>query len=220
MSVMTAVYVPEGIAMAADSRITGTLTKQNDKDKVIDRFTLSDNGQKLFLLKNRFGVSYCGATELGGKTMADILSEFENREIAGSDNIDTIAQKLSKLLSEIDKKGMTRLFVCGYDQNQQKVYEVNFQQVNLWNISKRRYGAVWNGDIAHITNMINGSPKMEFDWNHMYLKDAIDFAEFIVDVACKAQRFAVGVATCGGPIDILLITKDGPRWIRHKILKP
>lgn len=61
---------------------------------------------------------------------------------------------------------------------------------------------------------------MEFDWNHMYLRDAIEFAEFIVDVNCKAQRFANGVATCGGPIDLLLITKDGARWIRHKILKP
>lgn len=33
-------------------------------------------------------------------------------------------------------------------------------------------------------------------------------------------RHGKGIATCGGPIDILVITKDYTKFIRHKILNP
>jgi len=42
----------------------------------------------------------------------------------------------------------------------------------------------------------------------MPLKDAADFAEFIVDFTNKYQRFDDRIPTCGGPIDLLVITKD------------
>ena len=54
----------------------------------------------------------------------------------------------------------------------------------------------------------------------MQLKDGIDFAEFLIDVTCKVHRFQTGLGTCGGPIDILLLTKDYSKWIRHKVINP
>ena len=49
MSVIATVYIPEGIIMAADSRVTGETKYENGN---VDRYTISDNGQKIFLLKN------------------------------------------------------------------------------------------------------------------------------------------------------------------------
>jgi hypothetical protein len=36
----------------------------------------------------------------------------------------------------------------------------------------------------------------------------------------KYQRFRNGIATCGGPIDLLVITKDYTKFVKHKILNP
>ena len=47
MSIIVSVYLKEGIVMSADSRLTGITPC---KDGVRDQYTVSDNGQKLFLL--------------------------------------------------------------------------------------------------------------------------------------------------------------------------
>ena len=40
MSIVSIVYLPEGIVMAADSRLTGTRTTLNDDKKTIEKFDL------------------------------------------------------------------------------------------------------------------------------------------------------------------------------------
>ena len=53
------------------------------------------------------------------------------------------------------------------------------------------------------------------------LKDAIDLSRFLVDLTINYQRFENNsIATCGGPIDTLVITKDGASFAKHKIYKP
>jgi hypothetical protein len=51
----------------------------------------------------------------------------------------------------------------------------------------------------------------------MPLRDAIDLAEFLVDLTIKFSRFMPGAPTVGGPIEIAAISKhEGFRWIRRK----
>ncbi len=51
----------------------------------------------------------------------------------------------------------------------------------------------------------------------MPIQDAIDLAEFLVDLASSYSRFMPGPATVGGPIEIATITKyEGFKWIRRK----
>ena len=58
MSIISTVYIPEGIAMAADSRLTGTTRYPDGR---IESYTLSDNSQKIFLLKDKnIGISNMG----------------------------------------------------------------------------------------------------------------------------------------------------------------
>ncbi|MCS4570226.1 hypothetical protein FZ989_06590 [Clostridium perfringens] len=74
MSIITTVYIPEGIVI--DSRLTGTTTYP---DGTKDRHTLSDNSQKLFLIKknNSIGISCCGDAKIAGKSVGDFIREFE-----------------------------------------------------------------------------------------------------------------------------------------------
>jgi hypothetical protein len=51
----------------------------------------------------------------------------------------------------------------------------------------------------------------------MPLQDAIDLAEFLVDLSSKFSRFAPGPQLIGGPIEIAAITKHEEfKWIRRK----
>lgn len=51
----------------------------------------------------------------------------------------------------------------------------------------------------------------------MPLQDAIDLAEFMVDLTIKFSRFKPGAPTVGGPIEIAAISKhEGFRWIKRK----
>lgn len=51
----------------------------------------------------------------------------------------------------------------------------------------------------------------------MPLQDAIDLAEFLVDLTCRWYRFSPGAPTVGGPIEIAAITKhQGFRWVKRK----
>lgn len=51
----------------------------------------------------------------------------------------------------------------------------------------------------------------------MPIQDAIDLAEFLVDLTIKFTRFLPGAPSVGGPIEIAAITKhEGFKWIRRK----
>jgi hypothetical protein len=51
----------------------------------------------------------------------------------------------------------------------------------------------------------------------MPIQDAIELADFLVDLTAKYTRFKEGAATVGGPIDLAVITKhEDFKWIRRK----
>ena len=51
----------------------------------------------------------------------------------------------------------------------------------------------------------------------MPIQDAIDLAEFFVDLTCKYSRFTPGAGTVGGPVEVAAITKhEGFRWVQRK----
>src|SRR5262249_31289840 len=51
----------------------------------------------------------------------------------------------------------------------------------------------------------------------MPIQDAIDLAEFLVDLTIKFTRFLPGPQLVGGPIEIAAITKhEGFKWVKRK----
>ena len=218
MSIVTSVYLKEGIVMSADSRITGTIIHE---DGTKDKLTLSDNGQKLFLIKNRIGVSCCGDQEIDGKTVADFIRVFEQEEVDETDTAKDVAKKLKEYA--VGKYKTSIVFhVCGFSKDNKQVYRIINDSIETV-IDENNFeecGTIWNGEPRVIANLLSGENAIPIEWNFMQLKDGIDFAEFLVDTTCKIHRFQTGLGTCGGPIDILLLTKDNCKWIRHKILNP
>lgn len=107
-------------------------------------------------------------------------------------------------------------------------------------------GATWNGQFEAITRLLIGfspvlpslvkdhlnlsdeqtseliaaiSPAMnpQFFQPVMPLQDAIDLAEYLVDVAIKFSQFSPGAPVVGGPIEIAAISRhEGFKWISRK----
>ncbi len=222
MSIMCTVYVPEGIILAADSRLTvNAVMKPSDgKPQSTTMFSISDNAQKIVLLsKVKVGISACGLAVLDGKTISDYLRIFEIEEIKPKDTVSDVAKKLQAYAYKFFPQ--VNFFVCGYDEDEPFVYTVN-KELKRGNIDngKIRYASSWSGEQEAITKLLNSQPPTAIDHAMMPLRDAIDFAEFLIDLTIKLQRFEPRVKTCGGDIDILVLTKDDAFWHRHKVFKP
>lgn len=222
MSIMCSVYVPEGIVMAADSRMTGNIMVKTPDGKTQQQgmFSISDNAQKIFLLsKVKVGIASCGTAILENKTVSDYLRIFEIEELNRKDSVTDVAKKLQSYAFKYFPS--VHFFVCGYEEEEPFVYDVSkeLKRINMDN-GKLRYASTWSGEQQAITKLLNSQPPSPINHALMPLKDAIDFAEFLIDITIKLQRFEMKPKTCGGDIDILVLTKDDAYWYRHKIFKP
>ena len=91
MSIMCCVYVPEGIVMAADSRLTRTkpgkaielpLTEGQPKTVIVPQttYTSSDNTQKVLLIhKVGVGVSFCGNAIFDGLKLKKLSIQIQRK---------------------------------------------------------------------------------------------------------------------------------------------
>lgn len=214
MTITSAVYVPDGIAMAADSRLTGYRT---DPAGIEERFTLSDNAQKIVLVRNEsIGISFAGDAIIDQKTVSDFIRIFDIKEVQDTDTVEEVALKLQNYLLNHYNNYFVIFFVAGFDNELPFVYRVSkdlFFHANAGMV----YGAVWEGERETADKLIVGTP---IEFQLMPLKDAIDFSEFVVDATINYSRFKQGISTCGGPIDVLVITKDYTKFFKHKILQP
>ncbi len=184
-------------------------------------FTISDNSQKLLLLKDsKIGVNYCGDAIIEGKTIADFLRVFDIEKVDEQDSVKDVTIKLHNYLKENYNHYTVVFIVAGYYKDVPFVFAVDkhgFHRKNATEDGNILYGAYWNGEEEPVTKLFKDTP---FNFDLMPLKDAVDFAEFTAEIAIKYTRFADQISTCGGPIDILVITKDFTDFFRHKVLKP
>lgn len=145
MTIISAVFVPEGIAMAADSR----LTFRAQRDYGVEVFTITDNAQKLTLLRNEtVGVSFCGEAIIDERTIADFIRLFDINEVSERDTVETIAIKLNNLLNSKHPNNEVSFFIAGFDNDLPFIYEVSRDVVNRINVNEEREiynGCVWHG---------------------------------------------------------------------------
>ena len=207
--------------MAADSRTTLSLPHDDGK---IESFTVSDNAQKVFALsKIPIGISSCGSSIIDHKTIADYIRVFEINKLTREDTILSAVEKLAMDLIELHIENSVIFQVCGYLNDEPYVYRIIGGQVKRQNINSEQsiiYNLMWNGELDALQNLLLGPNGNLIFCEFMPLKDAIDLSEFLVDVTIKYQRFQSKLATCGGPIDILVITKDYIKFFKHKVLNP
>lgn len=94
---------------------------------------------------------------------------------------------------------------------------------------------IFNTPFVNDSIKTKGQPEIEkqlnsleyaINWGAMPLQDAVDFSVLAIQTTSAIQRFSDGVQAdpgdipgVGGPIDVLVLTSDGPKWIKQKELR-
>ena len=234
MSFIITVHTNEGIVMASDSRITYTTTRKlpdGTQEKSIG-VQITDTTYKTFQCNSRIGMSTCGAASLNGTPIAGYIEEFIAKNISENDDVDKISQELVTYFSQFSPVPCADFIIAGYDlsDNKQHINRVHLANKKISPVTINGSGAVWDGEFDILQRLIkdvalknsNGTytdlTNYNIGFNYFTLQDAIDFAQYAVDVTIKTMFFQDRVKTVGGPIDILVIKPSGAFWIQRKEL--
>lgn len=233
MSFIITVYTNEGIIMASDSRTTYTTTinlPDGNVEKHIGTQT-TDSTYKTFICNKRIGISTCGTADISGKPIAGFIERFIAEKTSDESTVTEIANGLLTYFSQFDPKPSVNFIVAGYNpDSQQSISRVFVATNQILPINTAVAGTVWDGEAEVFQKVVkhialkndNGTytdyPPRSIGFNFFTLQDAIDFAEYAVDITIKTMYFQDYVNTVGGPIDILAIKPSGTFWIQRKEL--
>lgn len=212
-----------------------------NSDSVYKTYLLSRKDKNDNLLFE-IGVSSFGQDLLGGVSTASHIKTFSEKELTDEDDVTSIPKKLVGFFRKSYPAADTGFHVAGYKKENKTsipyVYHCHVGK-NIFNQRKNikpdkgiAYGASWSGQADIITGLINPifitepngkqkvvKPAAPIAWGAMALQDAIDFSIFAIRTTIETIRFQARPKNVGGPIDVLVITPDGAKWIKRKELK-
>ena len=211
-----------------------------NSDNVYKTYLLSlkdKEGKPIF----EVGVSFFGQDLLGGISIASHIKRFSEERLTDEDDITKIPKKLLVFFRELFPNVDTGFNVAGYmrekegEASKPHIYYCHVAR----NIVERKnvkpdgnliYGATWSGQIDVLAGILQPTlipgtegkavtmRKPPIIWDAMALQDAIDFSIYAIRTTIDTIRFQARPKNVGGPIDVLVITPDGARWIQRKEL--
>ena len=243
MSFVIAVYVPEGIVMASDSRQSLTVEGKAPEGRSFKVETVnSDAITKTFLLeKHQIGISNFGQDLLDRVPIASRIKRFIEEDLAPNDNVDTVPKKLVNYFRKSFPNADVGFHVTGYKKEGKiSVPHVYSCHVSRNAVERRNtkpdgslsYGAAWSGQTDILTSILipvvakdeKGNDKVirspaPIIWDAMALQDAIDFSIYAIRTTIDTMRFQARPKNVGGPIDVLVLTPNEAKWIQRKELR-
>lgn len=206
----------------------------------------SDNVYKTYLLSRKdksdkpifeVGVQSFGQDLLGDISTVSHIKRFSEEVLVEGDNVTTIPKKLVEYFKKNFPSADTGFHVAGYIKEDKvsipHLYYCHvgrnlFERKNIKPDGGLDYGATWSGQIDVLAGILQPSllqgpegktvtiPKPPIIWGAMALQDAIDFSIYAIRTTIDTIRFQARPKNVGGPIDVLVITPDGAKWIQRK----
>ena len=238
MSLIITVYVPEGIVLAGDSRLTLNWTDKTQTGEHHNSITTSDSYTKIFLLADRFGLGVFGEVFVNEINICGLINQFVQENINENTTIDEIPERLIYFFGEKFNYPVTHFYLVGYKM-EDGISVPHIYSIALAEKSYRRSnsenehtinGANWGGEIEVLSRILLTVKMQRGDewteladnaipWNFMTLQDAVDFGVYAVRTTIDTMRFQQKEKTVGGPIDILVIQPhQEPVFIQKKEL--
>ena len=224
--------------MAEDSRLTLTIPKTQPGGQMHTlSLAASDSAKKLFLAPYNVGIATCGAADIGGVPIAGFVESFIVEMLKGQNHpAEQVANQLKDYLVALNVRPGTLFHVAGYAKAaaglDQTLFFVDPAAGNVSRLNPiNQQGANWGGEIDVLQRLLNevaliqtgGQPPTPLPFHGVpfeffTLQDAIDFAVYGIRSTIETLRFQAREKTVGGPIDVLVITPDGSKWIEEKQL--
>lgn len=209
-----------------------------NSDNVYKTYLLTrlDDGNKIIY---EIGVQSFGQDLLGGISTASYIKQFSEEALNDQDNVTTIPKKLIDYFRKIYPSADTGFHIAGYYKENKISVPYIYNCHVAKNIIERRnvkpdgnitFGATWSGQIDVLTGILQPSllpgpdnrpvpvHKPPVIWDAMALQDAVDFSIYAIRTTIDTIRFQARPKNVGGPIDVLVITPDGAKWIQRKEL--
>lgn len=198
----------------------------------------SSNFQKLFCIKKRsIGLAVFGMPFLTGRTIESHIRDFE-KKVFENETVDRVVAKVEEYFrAELNKEVGNienipeRQFpvgfqLAGYDEqetNTGKTFSIEIGRTSrIEPLHTKGYGCSISGDQRVILKLWKEDPNIPLPmppFHLLPLQDAIDYAMFLIDTTIKFQKFTPMTPTCGGNIDVAIITHhSGFQWIKKKEL--
>lgn len=219
------------------------------KEEIKPNFPVSNSiyANKLFKIKDRnIGITTAGSGFVTGRTTESHIREFESIRLVERDTIEDIAKKLGEYFLEQAKNVLSpekfknfptginfiQFLVSGYNDVDISKGDVKIgksfnvivgKELKIESVHEKGYGTHIQGDSRVVLKLWKKDPEIpiaDVPFNLLPLQDAIDYARFLIKTTIGYHRFAVMLPTCGGEIEIAVITpQNGFQWINKKELK-
>lgn len=233
MSLAISVYVPSGIVMCTDSRVSGVLSrKEEGKDGSVahihERIVFSDSAQKLIIFEDAgVAVSTFDTAIVEKYPVEHHLKRFMELEQPGKDTpIEEIMRKLVGFFKGRFANTGVGFHMAGYrpEGTQHVPYvfsghtlaEPNPTRRNCNDLDEVVYGITRSGETLVTNRLIDVNSTPVFD--AMPLQDAVDYAKFLMRTTIDALHFEPRFPSVGGPIDLLVITPHRMQFVECKLL--
>jgi hypothetical protein len=231
MSLVVTVYVPSGIVMAADSRMSVQRNEEREdagvKTRVQQQLVLSDNAYRVVELRSiGVGISVYDAGVINNQPADSHVHRFEEEMITADDDVMSVSEKFVEYFQDNFPGVGVGYHIAGYRlENRTSVPYVlvghtvreSPRRVNATVEGRVQYGIVRSGDTLVVNRLIDGSNIPLFD--AMPLQDAVEYAVHLIRTTIETMRFEPRFPSVGGPIDVLAVTPQGARWLQRKELR-
>lgn len=232
MSLVVTVYVPSGIVMAADSRMTVLRTEDREEEgqklRVQQQLVLSDSAYKIVELRTvPVGVAVYDSGIIDNQPVESHVRRFEEEALSASDDVNAVAQKFMQYFQSNHAGVGVGFHVAGYKQEGKTrvpyvlvghtTREPEIRRVNADDAGATQYGVVRAGDVLVANRLIDVNYLPLFA--AMPIQEAIDYAVYLIRSTIETLRFEPRHPTVGGPIDVLVVQPEGMQWVQRKELR-
>lgn len=216
MSVAMSLYNKNGIVMCADKLIKANLIKE---DNTSIEYTQTKTEQKLFLIEDRYGLSYTGTSSLENTTTSALIKEYISKNKIKDEDPQNWLLRLTQHFSlNIPKDGNIVFIMCGYYNNNQIILSSNTNESeNVISHSSEISTVLFSGEIYFIEYITNNK-LAPLDFSKFTMQDSIDFLVFANETIANLMNFGQFHPTVSKECDILVIDSDNARWIKHILL--
>ncbi|WBL16460.1 hypothetical protein [Sutcliffiella sp. NC1] len=205
MTIFATFYVPDGIAIVSDSRLT-LCTKSENGPK--EYKILSDSEQKIFLLRNRdVGMVYTAEDMPAGFTMTEFVENMNKFIIKPGDSIVDLTLKINHYINDIENIKIS-IITAGFDNGEPYVCLIENGKVIILNRDSNNnvsYKATIGGNLKRVNQFFDY--KSSFD--DCSIEEALEYGYDIVKDSIDYLNNLSEYSNVGGDIQQLEIRRNG-----------
>lgn len=197
MSLAVALYNHHGVVMCADKLVTGICEGKQCKIPYME--------QKLFLIENKYGLTYTGYASIEGVPVSVLLEEYFEKYKVLDIHPNIWLYNLANHFHDILPEGENIIFIfCGYYHGEQFVLSISTIVPQVKNERNDGVYLTCSGETEFVKFFIDKNAT-SFNFNEFEISKMVDFLKFLNETIAKTMEFGKCFPTVGKECDILII---------------